>query len=173
MRSYKEDFSHFYKKPAIGSGVFIASSADVMGNVVLGNDVSIWFQVVIRADINQIVIGDGSNIQDGVVIHVADQYSVKLGKNVVVGHQATIHACQIGDGCLVGMKSTIMDGAEIGEGSIIGAGAIVSPNTKIPPRSLVLGVPGVIKRQVTEEEIQYTLHLASKYVRLKNFYLKK
>ena len=124
MRSYKEDFSHFYKKPAIGSGVFIASSADVMGNVVLGNDVSIWFQVVIRADINQIVIGDGSNIQDGVVIHVADQYSVKLGKNVVVGHQATIHACQIGDGCLVGMKSTIMDGAEIGEGSIIGAGAI-------------------------------------------------
>jgi carbonic anhydrase/acetyltransferase-like protein (isoleucine patch superfamily) len=172
MKSYNEDFSHFHQKPTFGTGVYIASSANIMGNVVLGNDVSVWFQVVIRGDINQIIIGDGTNIQDGTVVHVADQYSVQLGKNVVVGHQATIHACQIGDGCLIGMKSTIMDGAEIGEGSIIGAGAIVSPRTKIPPRSLVLGIPGTIKRQVTDEEAKYTLHLASKYVRLKNLYLK-
>lgn len=168
-----EDFSHLSKKIIKEAGVFVANSANVIGNVVLQSDVSIWYQSVIRGDINQIVIGAGSNIQDGCVIHVADDYGVILGKNVVVGHQATIHACKIDDGCLIGMKSTIMDGAEIGAGSIIGAGAVVSPGSKIPPRSLVLGLPGKIKRTVSEEEYQYTLHLASKYIRLKNLYLNK
>ena len=169
----KENFSHINMKPNFGVGVFVASSANILGNVILGKDVSVWYQVVLRGDINQITIGEGSNIQDGTVVHVADQYAVVLGKNVVVGHQATIHACQIGDGCLIGMKSTIMDGAEIGEGSIIGAGAVISPKMKIPPRSLVLGLPGKIKREVTEQEYLYTLHLANKYIRLKNLYLEK
>lgn len=169
----KEDFSHIDKKSQFANGVFVASSANILGDVILGKDVSVWYQVVIRGDINQIVIGEGSNIQDGTVIHVADQYAVFLGKNVVVGHQATIHACHIGDNCLIGMKSTIMDGAEIGEGSIIGAGAIVAPRMKIPPRSLVLGLPGKVKREVTEAEYQNTLHLAHKYIRLKNLYLEK
>lgn len=169
----KEDFSHLSKSTIFGPGVFIASSANVFGHVSLGKDVSIWYQVVIRGDINQIIIGEGTNIQDGTVVHVADQYAVNIGKNVVVGHQATIHACQIGDGCLIGMKSTVMDGSEIGEGSIIGAGAVVSPRMKIPPRSLVLGLPGIVKRTVTESEYQNTLHLANKYIRLKNLYLEK
>ena len=173
MSINREDFSHLDKKPQVGKGVFIASSANINGDVILGNDVSIWYQVVIRGDINQIVIGDGSNIQDGTVIHVADQHAVKLGRNVVVGHQATIHACTIGDGCLIGMKSTIMDGAEIGEGCIIGAGAVVSPRMKVPPRSIVLGLPGKIKREVTEEEYLNILQLADKYIRLKNIYLEK
>jgi carbonic anhydrase/acetyltransferase-like protein (isoleucine patch superfamily) len=173
MSINREDFSHLDKTPQIGKGVFIASSANLIGDVVLGNDVSVWYHVVIRGDINQIAIGEGSNIQDGTVIHVADQYSVKLGKNVVVGHQATIHACTIGDRCLIGMKSTIMDGAEIGEGCIIGAGAVVSPRMKVPPRSIVLGLPGKIKREVTEEEYHNILHLANKYIRLKNLYLEK
>ena len=173
MNKQNEDFSHINHKPQLGAGVFVAHSANIIGHVILGKDVSIWYQVVIRGDINQITIGEGSNIQDGTIVHVADQYAVTLGKNVVVGHQATIHACQIGDNCLIGMKSTIMDGAEIGEGSIIGAGAVVSPKMKIPPRSLVLGLPGIVKRKVTDEEIAYTLHLADKYIRLKNLYLEK
>lgn len=166
-----EDFSHLTKNLVKKNRVFIAHSANMIGDIFLDDDVSIWYQTVIRGDINQIVIGAGSNVQDACVIHVADAFGVILGKNVVVGHQATVHACTIGDACLIGMKSTIMDGVEIGEGSIVGAGAVVSPGTKIPPHSLVLGLPAKVKRAVTEQEYQYTLHLAEKYKRLKDSYL--
>ncbi|PCJ62904.1 MAG: gamma carbonic anhydrase family protein [Planctomycetota bacterium] len=169
----KEDFSHFEKEPQFDSSVFIAESADVMGHVLIEKDVSIWFQCVIRGDINYISIGEGSNIQDGTVLHVADEFPCVIGKNVVVGHQATVHACEIGDNCLIGMKSTILNGAKIGSGSIIGSGAVVPMNAIIPANSLVLGIPGKVKRQVSMKEVEYTKHLANKYVRLKELYLNK
>lgn len=152
------------RTPIIASPVFVAKTADVIGAVSVGEYSSIWFQTVIRGDINEIEIGRRTNIQDGSVLHVADDYPVRIGDDVTCGHRAVIHACRINDRVLVGMGAIILDGAEVGSDSIIGAHTLVTKGTKIPPGSLVIGSPGKIVRSLNAEEIAALPKMAAKYV---------
>jgi carbonic anhydrase/acetyltransferase-like protein (isoleucine patch superfamily) len=154
--------------PVLAEGAWIAPGAHVAGRVTLGRDVSIWYNAVLRADINTIVIGDRSNIQDNAVIHLADNYGVVLGEDVVVGHSAILHACTIGNNVLVGMGSIVMDGAEIGDDCVIAAGALVPPGKKIPAGSLVVGSPGKVARETTQAERDSNRAMARKYIAIKN-----
>ena len=140
------------RDPEIHESAFVAPTADLIGAVTVGPDASIWYQAVLRADINRIEIGEGSNIQDGCVIHLEKNQGTKVGKFVTVGHKAMLHACVVEDECLIGMGSIVMDGAVVGARSIVGAGALVTMNTKIPPGSLVLGAPAKVVRQLTADE---------------------
>jgi carbonic anhydrase/acetyltransferase-like protein (isoleucine patch superfamily) len=158
-------------EPLIASDVFVASNATVLGAVSIGSKSSVWFQSVIRADINVIQIGSETNIQDGSVLHVADQYGLTIGNQVSCGHRAILHACTIQDRVLVGMNALIMDGAEIGAGSMIGAGALVTKETRIPPGSLVLGSPAKVVRLLTASEQKSIEDLSAKYVVVGKYYL--
>ncbi len=151
-------------EPKIDPSAYIASGAVVIGAVTLGLNSSIWHNAVLRADINSIEIGKGSNVQDGTIVHLADDFGVKVGKYVTIGHAAMIHACEIEDECLIGMQATILDGAVIGCQSIIGAGALVTKGTHIPEGSLVLGSPAKVVRSLTESERISLKDLAKKYV---------
>jgi len=152
------------KKPRLGKSVFIASSGVVLGDVTLGAHSSVWYGAVLRGDINRIVVGHHSNIQDNAVLHLADKFSCVLGNWVTVGHGAIVHACKVGDEVLVGMGAVILDGAVIGKQSIIGAKALVTQGTKIPPGSLVLGAPAKVVRKLTKEERAGLKWWAQKYV---------
>ncbi len=152
------------KKPALGKNVFIAKTATVVGDVTLGAHSSVWYGSVLRGDINRIVVGHHSNVQDNAVLHLADELACVLGNWVTVGHSAVVHACQVGDECLVGMGAVILDGAVIGRQSIIGAKALVTQGTKIPPGSLVLGAPAKVARKLTKEERAGLKWWAQKYV---------
>ena len=157
-------------KPIIRKNTFIARSADVIGKVEIKKDANIWFNTVIRGDVNRIVIGERTNIQDLTMIHVADDYETIIGNDVTVGHNAILHGCIISDNCLIGMGAIILDGAFIGENVIIGAGALVTQGKKIPENSLVLGSPAKVVRRLTEEEIEYFKISADKYVKLSKEY---
>jgi carbonic anhydrase/acetyltransferase-like protein (isoleucine patch superfamily) len=133
--------------PSIHKTSFVAKSAVIIGDVTIGENCGIYPLAVIRGDENSIEIGDGSNVQDCCVIHVDKDHYVKIGKNVSIGHSATIHGAIIGDGCLIGIHATVLNGANIGSGSIIGACALVTENMEIPKNSLVLGIPGKIVKQ--------------------------
>lgn len=133
---------------------FVAPSADVIGSVELGNEVSIWFGAVLRGDNDWIRIGAGSNVQDGTIIHVDPGVPVIVGENVTIGHGVLLHGCVIGDGALIGNRATVLDGARIGAGSLIGAGALVTPNTEVPPGSVVFGTPGKVARQVQPRDLE-------------------
>ena len=161
------------KKPLLGKGVYIAKGAVVLGDVTLGDYSSVWCNAVLRGDINRIVIGHHTNIQDNAVLHLADDFPCILGNYVTVGHSAIVHACTVDDEVLVGMGSTIMDGAVIGEQSVIGAGAVVTQGTKVPPGSLVLGTPGKVIRALTQEERAGLKSWAQKYVGLAAYYLER
>jgi carbonic anhydrase/acetyltransferase-like protein (isoleucine patch superfamily) len=150
----------------VPQAVFVAPNSTVIGEINTGTDVSIWYGAVIRADKDRISIGDRSNIQDNCIIHTSSGYPVLMGNDVSVGHGAILHGCTIQDRILIGMGAIILNGAIIGTESIIGAGALVSERKEIPPRSLVLGVPGKIIRQVSEEEVSGILKNASSYVNL-------
>ena len=152
------------RKPKLGSGVYIARGAAVLGDVTIGDESSVWYNAVVRGDINYIRIGHHSNIQDNAVLHLADEFPCIVGNWVTVGHSAIVHACSVGDECLIGMGATILDGAEIGEQSIIGANALVTQFTKIPPGSLVVGSPAVVKRALSDHERTTLKHWAQKYV---------
>jgi len=152
------------KKPRLGKGVFIASSGVVLGDVTLGAHSSVWYGAVLRGDINRIVVGHHTNIQDNAVLHLADKFPCVLGNWVTVGHGAIVHACKVGDEVLVGMGAVILDGAVIGKQSIIGAKALVTQGTKIPPGSLVLGAPAKVVRKLTKEERAGLKWWAQKYV---------
>lgn len=152
------------KSPEIGRDVYIASTAVVLGDVTLGDHSSVWYGAVLRGDINRIVVGHHSNVQDNAVLHLADEFPCIVGSWVTIGHSATVHACTVGDECLVGMGATILDGAEIGMQSLIGAHALVTPGTRIPPGSLVMGAPAVVKRALTAGERAGLKHWAHKYV---------
>lgn len=152
------------RAPRLGAGVYIARGATVVGDVTLGDRASVWFGAVLRGDINRIEIGEGSNIQDNAVVHLADEYPAILGRYVTVGHGAIVHACTIGDECLIGMGATVLDGAEVGAQCIIGAQALVTPRTRIPPGSLVLGAPAKVARALTDEERAGLKYWADKYV---------
>ncbi len=150
--------------PRLHPSAFVAPGATVIGDVTLGEEASVWFGAVLRGDINRIVIGPRSNLQDNVVVHLADDFPVIVGELVTVGHGAIVHACTIGDEVLVGMGSIVLDGAEIGDRSIIGANALVTVGTKIPPNSLVLGSPGKVVRALSLDEQATIKHWGLKYV---------
>ena len=152
------------RQPRLGKGAFIARTAVVIGDVTLGAHSSVWYGAVLRGDINRIVVGHHSNVQDNAVLHLADDFACVLGTWVTVGHSAVVHACQVGDECLVGMGAVILDGAVIGKQSIIGAKALVTQGTKIPPGSLVLGAPAKVVRKLTKEERAGLKWWAQKYV---------
>ncbi len=140
--------------PKLGERVFIHRSAVVIGDVTLGDQVSIWPHATLRGDEGQIEIGAGTNIQDGTTIHMTGNLShTRIGERVTVGHNCILHGCKIGDNALIGMGSIILDNAEIGEGTLIGAGTLITQNKVIPPRSMVFGNPFTIKRELSEEEI--------------------
>lgn len=131
---------------------FIADSADVIGSVVLENNVSIWFNAVVRGDTDLITIGENSNIQDGSVLHADIGVPLTIGRNVTVGHKVMLHGCTIGDGCLIGINAVILNGAKIGKHCIIGAGALIPEGKEIPDFSLVMGSPGKVVREVSEAQ---------------------
>lgn len=152
------------KQPRLGKDVYIAKTAVVIGDVTLGDNASVWYNATVRGDINRIEIGHHSNIQDNAVIHLADDFPCLIGNWVTVGHSAIVHACTVGDECLIGMGATILDGAVIGEQSVIGANALVTQGTVIPPGSMVMGSPAKVKRALTPEERAGLKKWAEKYV---------
>jgi len=159
--------------PTVHPSAYVAPGATVIGDVTLAEETSVWYGAVIRADINRIVIGPRSNIQDGAVIHLADDYGTFIGELVTVGHKAIVHACTVADEVLVGMGAIILDGAEIGARSIIGAGALITGGKKIPPGSLVVGSPGKIVRQLSLDEQAGIRVWADKYVAVSREYLQR
>jgi carbonic anhydrase/acetyltransferase-like protein (isoleucine patch superfamily) len=156
--------------PSIHPTAFIAPGAVIVGDVAIGEEASVWFGAVLRADLNQIRIGPRSNIQDGSVVHLADDLGVYVGQYVTCGHSAILHACSIDDEVLIGMGSTILDGAEIGARSVIGANSLVTQGMKIPPGSLVLGSPAKVRRTMDLEEQASVRYWADKYVLLSRAY---
>jgi len=158
--------------PVAGARVMISAGAALVGQVRLGDDVSVWYGAVLRGDLAPVTVGARSNIQDGTVVHVADAGPCEIGADVVVGHRAMLHACRVEDACLIGMQATVLDEAVIGSGSVVGAGALVTARTVIPPRSLVLGAPAKVVRALTAEDEAFHRALAAKYVRLKENYLR-
>jgi len=151
-------------RPQIHPTAFIAASADVIGRVTIGEESSVWYHATLRGDINAISIGARSNIQDNVVVHLADDFGCRIGDLVTVGHSAVVHACEIGDEVLVGMGAIILDGAVIGSRSVIGAGALITGGTRIPPGSLVLGSPARVVRSLDAEEQGKVRYWAEKYI---------
>jgi carbonic anhydrase/acetyltransferase-like protein (isoleucine patch superfamily) len=149
----------------------IADNAAVMGDVRLGRNVNIWFGVTVRGDDSYIAIGDDTNVQDNTCVHVDLEAPQHIGKGVTIGHGVILHGVEIGDYTLIGMGAVLLSGCRIGEYSIIGAGALVPENVVIPPRSLVLGVPGRVKRQVTEDEMEQNRWRARHYVARAKSYL--
>lgn len=160
------------KLPTLGAGVLVAPLASVIGDVRLGDDVSVWYGAVLRGDLAPITVGAGSNIQDGTVLHVGDFSPCVVGAEAVVGHRVMLHGCRVEDGCLIGMQATILDDAVIGEGSVVGAGALVTGRMVVPPRSLVLGAPARVVRSISAEDAAFQRGLAAKYARLKENYLR-
>lgn len=152
------------REPQVDASAYVAASAVLLGDVRIGPQASVWPLCVLRGDIESITIGEGSNVQDGTVVHLADDLPVVVGKHVTIGHAAMIHACTIEDECLIGMKATILDGAVIGRGSIIGAGAVVTKGMQVPPGSMVLGMPAKVVRALSAEEQSGLKHWAEKYV---------
>ena len=150
-------------KPNIHEDTFIAENAAVIGDVNIGEGTSIWYNAVLRGDIENITVGKYSNIQDNAMVHTETNIPTKLGDYTVVGHNAVVHGCTIGNNCLIGMGAIILNKAVIGDNCIIGAGAVVTEGKEIPANSLVIGVPGKVVRQVTEEEIQSVKANAIRY----------
>lgn len=167
------------KLPQVGDAVFIDDSAVIIGEVTLGDDVSVWPTTVIRGDVERITIGDGTNVQDGSVLHVThagkytDQgYPLTIGKGVTIGHRAVVHACTIGNYCLIGIGAIILDGAVLEDYVMLGAGALVPPNKKLESGYLYVGVPARQIRPLSATEKDFLEYSAEQYIRLKNQYLK-
>lgn len=152
------------KQPKLGKGVFIARGAAVLGDVTIGDFSSVWYNAVVRGDINRIVVGHHTNVQDNAVLHLADDFPCIVGNYVTIGHSAVVHACKVGDETLIGMGAVILDGSVIGKQCIIGAKTLVTQGTKIPPGSLVLGVPAKVVRTLTRKERAGLKWWADKYV---------
>jgi carbonic anhydrase/acetyltransferase-like protein (isoleucine patch superfamily) len=154
------------KKPLFARGVYTASGAKIIGNVSIDKDSSIWYNTVIRGDINKVTIGKRTNIQDNSVIHVENDEETIIGDDVTTGHNCILHGCKIGNGVLIGMGAIIMSGADIGDGSIIGAGTLIKENSHIPMYSTVVGVPGKIIKTNEKENLERNIMWAKKYVKL-------
>jgi len=159
--------------PQIHDSAFVAGSSDIIGRVTIGEEASIWYQTTLRGDINEIVIGPRSNVQDNTCVHLADDYGVYVGELVTIGHSAIIHACTIKDEVLIGMGACIMDGAVIGERSIIGAGTLITGGTVIPPGSLVIGRPGKVVKTLDKKDQANVKSLAEKYVKVSRQFINR
>jgi carbonic anhydrase/acetyltransferase-like protein (isoleucine patch superfamily) len=159
-------------KPTIPDSCFIEETAVVIGDVVMGDDCSVWFHAVVRGDVYYIRIGTRTNIQDLCMLHVThDTHPLIVGNEVTVGHHVVLHGCTIKDRVLVGMGAIIMDGAVIGEDSVVGAGALVTEGTIVPPKSLMLGSPAKVKRPVTDKELAWIKESADNYVSYARTYM--
>lgn len=150
----------------ISEKAYITKTAVIEGDVTVEDKVSVWYGAVLRGDLAPIFVGEGSNVQENAVLHVDKNCPVKIGKGVTIGHGAIIHGCTIDDNSLIGMGAIVLNGANIGKNCIIGAGALVTGNTQIPDNSLVIGSPGKVKREVTEEEIEANKENAEEYINL-------
>ena len=160
------------KKPKVAASCFIAKSADVIGNVEIGNDSSVWFNAVVRGDINTIKIGKRVSVQDNSVLHVDPVNSLEIGDDIVIGHNAILHGCKIGKNSLIGMGAVVLSGAEIGEGCVVGAGAVVIEDMKVENWSKVLGIPAKVTGGVSEERLAKIRENSQAYVALKEKYKK-
>ena len=155
------------KTPQLGQNVYISETASVIGDVILGDDVNIWFGTTLRGDMHYIKVGSRTNIQDNSVVHVTTDVSpTNIGSGVTIGHGAIIHGCTIEDNCLIGMGAIVMDDVIIGRGSLIGAGALLPPGMEVPPKSLVVGAPGKVIREVHQEESKMIIERPSEYINL-------
>lgn len=160
------------KRPKIGERVYIAEGAQIVGDVVIDDHSSVWYNCVVRGDVHYIRIGKYTNIQDGSICHVMkDLYPLILHDHVTIAHGVMLHGCTIESHCLIGMRATIMNNAVVGAHSIVGAGALITENIIIPPRSLVLGVPAKVKRQLTDEEVASIDEYSRRYYEYKETYL--
>lgn len=149
-----------------GGEYYVAPSASVIGRVVLGRDVSVWFGTVLRGDSNDIRIGDGSNVQDNTVVHVDSDAPTTIGRNVTIGHSAVVHGCRVGDFTLIGIHATILSHAVIGAQCLVGAGALVTERKEFPDRSLIIGAPARRIRELTDQELLMLEHSAQHYIEL-------
>ncbi|MFY4844524.1 gamma carbonic anhydrase family protein [Aliarcobacter butzleri] len=161
-------FKEFY--PKIDPSAWIAPSADLIGNIEIGEDSSVWFGCVIRSDINEVKIGKNTNIQDLSCIHTDTNSKTIIGNNVTVGHKVMLHGCIIEDNCLIGMSATILDNAVIGEGSIVGANSLVTAGKVFPPRSMIMGSPAKVVKQLSQEDVDKLIAHTGRYVQYKNEY---
>lgn len=159
------------RTPRIAASAYVAPSAEVIGSVELGENSSVWFQSVLRGDIEPIRVGANSNIQDGSIVHTMIGAPVSVGDWVTVGHRVVLHGCTVENNCLIGMGAVLLNHVRVGEGSIVAAGAVVAENTVIPPRSLYMGVPAKLRREVTEDEQAFIRMHAEHYLRYKENYL--
>ena len=159
--------------PTIDPSAYVDESAQLIGDVVLGAESSIWLNAVVRGDVNYIRIGRQSNLQDGVIVHVNHQpsYPTIVGERVTVGHGAILHGCVVEDRCLIGMGAILLNGSHVGSDSIVAAGTLVPERTVIPPRSLVMGSPGKVRRALTDAELAFILEGAANYVRYRLEYM--
>ena len=158
--------------PQISETAFIAESAHIIGDVQIGNHSSVWFNCILRGDCYYIRIGESTNIQDGTIIHVTQgRFATTIGSRVTVGHSVVLHGCTIADRCLIGIGSIVLDNVKIGEESFIAAGSLITPGNVIPPRSLVMGAPARVRREVTDEEVVRIDEHWQHYVEYKNQYL--
>ena len=154
------------KSPQIHESAFIADGAKIIGDVIMQSQSSVWYNTVVRADINQIIIGERSNIQDNSVLHLENDQGVRIGDDVTIGHNAIIHGCTIKNGALIGMGSIIMNGATVGRGAVIGAGAIVTENMQVPDLGLVVGIPGKVIKTLPDDTFEKNVKWAKKYTQL-------
>ncbi len=157
-------------QPQIHPTAFVAPGADVIGRVRLAKDSSIWFGCVLRGDVNRIVIGEATNIQDGSILHVDDQSPCLIARHVHVGHHVNLHGCVVETGAMIGIGSIVLSGAHIGREAIVGAGSVVLEGTRIPPRSLAVGAPARVVRKLTARDIGYIRRWVAKYVQLARQY---
>ena len=166
MEKFKLNDNVTINTPQINESAFIADGAKVIGDVIMKSESSVWYNTVVRADINQIIVGERSNIQDNSVLHLENDQGVIIGNDVTIGHNAIIHGCTIGDGALIGMGSIIMNGATIGKGAVVGAGAIVTENMHVPDLGLVVGLPGKVIKTLSDDTYDKNVKWAKKYVQL-------
>lgn len=159
--------------PSIDASAFIAPGANIIGRVSIGSESSVWFQCVLRGDINSITIGSQTNIQDGCLLHVTHKQALVIKDRVTAGHGAILHGCEIGDDCLIAMGAIVLDGAVIGQGSLIAAGSLVPPGMQVPPYSLVMGVPGKVVRPLTNEDKERAMKGWRNYVGYAESYKKQ
>lgn len=152
------------RRPTVADSAYIDLSAQVIGDVVVGERSSVWCNATVRGDVNSIRIGEETSVQDNCCLHVDGDKPLELGDRVVVAHSATVHACVVEQECLIGMGATVLSGARIGSGSIVAAGSVVLEHQQIPPRSLVMGVPAKVRRTTTDEELARIRHNAQRYV---------
>ena len=158
-------------EPRISAGAWIAPTATLVGDVLVEDEASVWYGAVLRADFGPIIVRRGANIQDGSVLHVMkDEYPLILGDDITVGHSVTLHGCTIESRCLIGMRATLLNGVVVGEGSIVAAGTLLTERTIIPPRSLVFGSPGKVKRTLTAIDQATIDRYAQRYVEYKDIY---